>query len=340
MITPIETAWEPELWRIELSQALRSANDLLSYVQLSNADFPDSSTLSAVEADFPVLVPRSFADRMTPGKPADPLLRQVLARGEESRTVDGLSLGPLNETSDAAIPAPGLIKKYHGRALLITTSGCAVHCRYCFRRHFPYEEHRPTALAGALDAIRQDPTLSEVILSGGDPLLLDDRRLTELLHNLAAIPHIRRIRIHTRIPVVLPTRITSMILQTLANSAVPIIMVIHTNHPQELDHNTARALRLLSRAVRFLFNQAVLLNGINDSADVQIALCERLFDQQVLPYYLHMPDAVVGTHHFLLEDSAASVIYAKMQAGLPGFLVPKLVREIAGEASKSTLALA
>ena len=338
MITLIETAWESELWRNELRRAIRSSHELLEYVGLDGPGDDVLQDLAGVEADIPVLVPRSYASRMTPKDPGDPLLRQVLAHREESLEAAGFTHDALGETLSSAVAAPSLIKKYLGRALLITTGGCAVHCRYCFRRHFPYQKHRPNAHDQALEAVRADPSIAELILSGGDPLLLDDERLNALLQNIGAIAHIKRVRIHTRIPIVLPERITARLLQALESCPVPVVMVIHANHARELNGATERALTALARAVRFLNNQAVLLHGVNDSLEAQIDLCESLFQQHVQPYYLHLPDRVAGTHHFFVDDARAVKIHKGMQASLPGYLVPKLAREIPGETAKTLLA--
>ncbi len=336
MITPIETAWEPDLWHKELRTAIRSSVELLRFVGLDPSATAALPLLRQAEQDFPTLVPRGFAARITPGNANDPLLLQVLADAEENRTVAGFTADPLQE--NAAAPAPGLIQKYQGRALLITTTGCAVHCRYCFRRHFPYAAHRPSLHAEALAELQADASIREVILSGGDPLLLEDTALLTLLQQIGEIPHIKRIRVHTRIPIVLPQRITAGLLDVLRQSPVPVVMVVHANHAQELDAHTGRALTQLAGVVRFLLNQAVLLKGINNSVTSQIALCETLFTQGAQPYYLHMPDQVAGTHHFYLDDADAQPIYHGMQAALPGYLLPKLVREIPGDTAKNLLA--
>ena len=338
MITPIETAWEPDLWRNELRNAIRSSAALLDYVGLQKPNGPSSAALQAAENDFPVLVPRGFAARMQPADANDPLLLQVIADAEENSTAPGFVKDPLQETTESAIAAPGLIKKYQGRALLITTTGCAVHCRYCFRRHFPYDEHRPNVHAAALAEIRADTSLTEVILSGGDPLLLDDKGLASLLGEIGSIPHVKRIRIHSRIPIVLPERVTAELVAAIHQCPVPVVMVVHANHARELDATTARALAVLAKTVRFLSNQAVLLRGINNTVEAQINLCEALFDQQVQPYYLHLPDRVSGTHHFYVDEASAQDIYRGMQAALPGYLVPKLVRELPGASAKTLMA--
>jgi EF-P beta-lysylation protein EpmB len=332
MTSSSQTPWAPDAWRAELRLAIKSTDELLKFVGVEVAN---SSALS----DFPTLVPRGFAARMQYGDPQDPLLRQVLERQDEQLQVEGFVVDPLMETAGEMgfSRTPGLIHKYHGRALLIATGGCAVHCRYCFRRHFPYQDHRQSQLLDAVTAVADDSSIEEIILSGGDPLLLDDDALARLVEKLAAIDHLKRLRIHTRIPVVLPQRITSRLTTLLANCRLRVVVVIHSNHSNELDASTARALGLLRAAGVWLMNQAVLLHGVNDNAAVQIALAKKLFDQDVQPYYLHMPDRVAGTHHFFVEDAQARQIYKDMQAQLPGYLLPKLVREIPGETAKRAL---
>jgi len=329
MIPVIETPWEPEEWRLIMKHAFRSGHALLEALgtQLHGSD---------PQPDFPVLVPQTFAAKIQPGDPADPILRQVLAIHEERQNPVNFATDPLLETDSEAgfNTTPGLIHKYHGRVLLIATAGCAVHCRYCFRRHFPYADQRDAHFDQALQAVANDPSIEEVILSGGDPLLLGDQALQSLIERIAGIAHVQRLRIHSRIPVVLPQRITDSLLQVLSSSRLLVSLVVHTNHSQELDAVTARAFRCLRKADIWLFNQAVLLRGVNDSAGVQINLAKTLFAQQVLPYYLHVPDAVAGTHHFFLNRTECQAIYAGMQAQLPGYLLPKLVQEVPKKASK------
>lgn len=286
-----------------------------------------------------MLVPRPFAARMQTGDAADPLLLQVLPLEQENAVVAGFSTDPLGE-SDTSLSfkrAPGLIQKYQGRVLLITTPGCAVNCRYCFRRHFPYQEHRPKAHGQALDLIRSDSSIREVILSGGDPLLLNDEGLGSLLDEINAVEHVRRIRLHSRLPIVLPQRVTQNLLNTLEQSRCSIVLVAHCNHAQELDEDTARAFRCLGGAGVHLLNQSVLLHRINDNVQALCALSESLFEQGVLPYYLHMPDPVSGTAHFAVTDQHAAQLIAKTRALLPGYLMPQLVREEPGEHSKTPL---
>ncbi|MEE4281239.1 MAG: EF-P beta-lysylation protein EpmB [Pseudomonadales bacterium] len=330
MITPIETPWEPDIWRRELQQAIRTSSELLQYVKVQ-------SEFASDDEPFPVRVPRGFADRMVPGDENDPLLRQVLATTHEQIDVPGFVRDPLQEQSDRNLihPAPGLLHKYHGRALLITTGACAINCRYCFRRHFPYADHQQSRHEKALAAVQKNESIEEVILSGGDPLLLDDRALQRLVDSLAHIRHLQRLRIHTRIPVVLPTRVTLALVEMLSTSRLEVVMVIHSNHAQELDAATARSLAALSKAGIHLLNQAVLLKGVNDNLPAQTALAKTLFTQRVMPYYLHLPDRVAGTAHFFINDNDAVELHRNMQTHLPGYLVAKLVREQAGELSKT-----
>ncbi len=329
MITPIQTPWEPDLWRAELRCAIRSTRELLDFVGVS-------LPASLANPEFATLVPRGFAARMETGNADDPLLRQVLALSAEQLQVPGFVQDPLMEATDNANtnPAPGLIHKYNGRALLIVTGGCAVHCRYCFRRHFPYADHRQDQLQAALSILRADASIEEIILSGGDPLLLDDEALSALIDALADIEHLQRLRIHTRIPVVLPERVTAKLVNMLQATRLQCVVVIHANHANELDATTARALSTLRATGLWLLNQSVLLRGINDNSACQITLAKKLFQQGVQPYYLHMPDRVAGTHHFFVDDATALQIYAGMQLDLPGYLLPKLVREIPGEGAK------
>ena len=330
MIPLNSSPWEPRVWRTELTRAIRSSAELLQYVDVNLTDAADLPT-------FPTLVPRGYAARMRKGDPADPLLLQVLGREEETREVPGFEFDPLQEVDGRqhVNPAAGLLHKYRGRALLITTGACAVNCRYCFRRHFPYGAQRD--LDSAVDAIAADSSIKEIILSGGDPLLLDDPALGELLDTLANIPHVTRLRLHTRIPIVLPERTTAALLAMLATKRFKVAVVVHANHAAELTEETARAFACLHGSGAQLFNQAVLLRGINDSVAVQVALAERLYEQSVLPYYLHMPDRVAGTHHFAVDEDDARALHRAMQSELPGYLVPRLVREEPGAPAKSLI---
>jgi EF-P beta-lysylation protein EpmB len=288
---------------------------------------------------FPLRVPRGFISRMRPRDPRDPLLRQVLAVGAELLPVSGFSADPLRES--AMREAPGLLHKYRGRALLITTGACAVHCRYCFRRHYDYgqEMSDPGAVrwSAALAHVAADPQIEEIILSGGDPLSLGNSRLAGLLRELNALPQLRRIRIHTRTPIVLPSRVDCGLLDAFARVRDKLVIVVHANHAAEIDATTGEALRQLRDACATLLNQSVLLAGVNDNTAALAELSTRLFDCGVLPYYLHQLDPVAGAAHFAVPDTRATQLAQQLNACLPGYLVPRLVREIPGAPGKTAL---
>ena len=313
-------------WHSALAQAIGSVGELLDLLDID----PGLRPGPALTGNFPLRVPHSFAARMETGNINNPLLRQVLPLPAEDADTAGYLPDPLIEYD--AMPTPGLLHKYHGRALLTVTGACAIHCRYCFRRHFPYSEanplvtHRDTALA----YLRSHGDISEVILSGGDPLVLPDDRLRELATQLAAIPHIRTLRLHTRLPVVLPERVDSQLLDWVGNHPGRVVVVIHCNHPNEIDTGVTAALKQLTLAGVTLLNQSVLLKGINDTAETLNALSESLFAAGVLPYYLHQLDRVQGAAHFEVSDTRACELMQQLHATLPGYLVPRLVREIPG----------
>jgi EF-P beta-lysylation protein EpmB len=308
-------------------------------VLLKTASLPAAAVELARQSlqQFPLRVPRSFTAAMAAGDPADPLLRQVLPVAEEDLHVEGFSTDPLGERHRQ--PVPGLLAKYPGRVLLVATGVCAIHCRYCFRRHFPYADHNPSRQnwEPALAVIRGDDSISEVILSGGDPLSLPDTRLSQLISLLQAIPHLRRLRLHTRMPVVVPERVTEALLTLLAHTRLQTIVVIHANHAREISDAADIALGRLHRRGLALLNQSVLLKGVNDDASVLEELSERLFQVHVLPYYLHMLDPVAGAAHFRVDDDHARAIMVELRRRLPGYLVPRLVREEPGELSKTPL---
>lgn len=316
-------------WQQALATAFTDPAALLAYLGLDPA-------LAAADP-WPLLVPRGFAALMVPGDPADPLLRQVLPSAAEGLPRPGFSLDPLAEA--AAERAPGLLCKYRGRALLLVTSACAVHCRYCFRRHRPAPATTPSgpALAAALQALAGASDIHEVILSGGDPLLLDDAALQALLVRLAALPHLRRVRLHTRVPVLLPARITPALVALLTSTRLAPVMVIHANHAAELGAAAAAALDRLGQARIPLLNQGVLLQGVNDHSAVLAALAERLFALGVSNYYLHQLDPVQGAAHFAVAPTRARALLRDLRAALPGYLVPRLVYETAGAPSKLPL---
>lgn len=321
-------------WGASLARAIRERCELLAALGLP-AD--DSESARQATAEFPVLVPQSYLARMRPGDPHDPLLRQVLPVAEEAVRVPGFQPDAVGD--EAARKAPGLLHKYRGRALLVTTGACAVHCRYCFRRHYPYQQE-PRRLADwepAFEALATEELIHEVLLSGGDPLMLTDVRLGELIERLEQIPHLRRLRIHSRLPIVLPDRVSDELLQLLTATRLTTVMVVHANHPQEIQADCSDALRrLVSHGIPVL-NQAVLLRGINDEEDILANLCERLIDLGVLPYYLHQLDRVAGAAHFEVPVERGRELVAALRRRLPGYAVPQYVAEIAGEPHKTPL---
>jgi len=323
-------------WQAQLRDAIASARELLDALGLDAAATGHSPR---AHADFPLKVPRAFVARMRPGDPRDPLLLQVLASGRELEPVAGFSHDPVGETA-AANPRRGIIHKYRGRVLLLVTGNCAVHCRYCFRRHFPYEANQNSRREWeeALAYVAADTDLSEVILSGGDPLLAADRYLEELVGRIAAIPHVRRLRIHTRLPVVIPRRVTQDLLTAIRHPRLQTVVVIHANHANEIDPAVGAAMGSLAGAGITLLNQSVLLAGVNDSVDALCELSERLFRAGVLPYYLHLLDPVQGAAHFDVPETRARELVAQVSARLPGYLVPRLVREVAGAEAKRVIA--
>jgi L-lysine 2,3-aminomutase len=334
------TAEVPD-WQRQLAEAVRDPLELLDLVGLAPAELGpgvDIAGLAAAAADFPLRVPRAFVARMRRGDPRDPLLLQVLTNPAELQPAAGFETDPLEEAS--ARDGTGLLRKYARRALLITTGACAVHCRYCFRRHYDYGADQAAdgpRWSAALAAVTAATELEEIILSGGDPLSLGNARLAHLLTQLAAVPHIRRIRLHTRTPIVLPARVDAGLLALLTPLRARLVIVVHANHPQEIDAATATALRELGGACATLLNQSVLLAGVNDDAATLAELSQRLFAARTLPYYLHQLDPVAGAAHFAVADAAALSLHRQLNASLPGYLVPRLVREVAGAAGKLPL---
>ncbi|MDA0120430.1 EF-P beta-lysylation protein EpmB [Vibrio sp. T11.5] len=287
---------------------------------------------------FAQRVPQSFVDRMEKGNPLDPLLRQVLPLSEEFDVHSGYSNDPLEEQDNQI---PGLLHKYRNRALMIVKGGCAINCRYCFRRHFPYSENKgsKSVWAKSLDYIRQHPELNEIILSGGDPLMAKDEELRWLIDQIADIQHIKRLRIHSRLPVVIPDRITTSLAELFMTTRLQVIMVTHINHSNEINQQLINALSTLKHSGVTLLNQGVMLKGVNDSVEAQVALSEALFDAGVLPYYMHVLDKVQGAAHFFVSDQQAKQIMAGVIERVSGYLVPKLTREIGGRSSKTPLDL-
>jgi len=323
-----EADWR-RLWR----DAVRDPAELLRLLDL-DALLP---RVPADAAGFALRVPRGFVARMRVGDAHDPLLRQVLPLDDELRPAAGFALDAVGDL-DRRI-GPGVLHKYQGRALLIATGSCAVHCRYCFRRHFPYAEETAASQGWtqAIAAIAADPSIHEVIISGGDPLSLATHKLAELTAGLTTIPHLRRLRIHTRLPVVLPERVDRALLDWMGGLPWPVVVVIHANHAQEFDATVDRAMAALKAPASALLNQAVLLRGVNDTVDAQVKLAERGFAAGVLPYYLHQLDRVSGTAHFEVSDERARALIEGARDRLPGFLLPRLVREVAGDLAKRPL---
>lgn len=325
---------QPEGWQAEWRAALTEPAELLAAVGLEGLG---ARVLRPARDAFPMRVPRPFVARMRRGDPNDPLLRQVLPLDDELRPMPGFVDDAVGDL--AARGAPGVIRKYHGRALLIATGSCAVNCRYCFRRHFPYAGE--TAAAGrwreAIDWLRAHPDVDEVILSGGDPLSLSTPRLAELTRGLSGVPHVRRVRIHTRLPIVLPARVDDALAAWLRGLPWPVVVVIHANHANEFDAEVDAALARLREAGATLLNQSVLLAGVNDRVDALESLSERLFAAGVLPYYLHVLDPVRGAAHFDVPDDTARALVEALRARLPGYLVPRLVREVPGADAKTPL---
>jgi EF-P beta-lysylation protein EpmB len=322
-------------WQQLLKDAIRDPVELCRMLQL-----PDRyvAAAEAAASDFPLFAPRGYVSRIRPGDPGDPLLLQVLPLVEELADMPLFVADPVGD--GPAETAPGLLHKYCGRVLLVTTGACAIHCRYCFRRHFPYSEapHSLTAWQPALEQIAADPTIEEVILSGGDPLMLVDRWLARLVDQLASIPHVRRLRIHTRLPIVLPERVCPDLFEWLCGTRLMPIVVVHANHPAEIDPTAETALRRLVDAGVPVLNQSVLLRRVNDNADALVDLCRRLVELHVMPYYLHQLDRVSGAAHFEVANDVGLKLMRELRRRLPGYAVPRYVRESPGSLHKEIIA--
>lgn len=329
----VQTECPSTHWQTTLANAIREPAELLQYLNL-----PGSLLNGAIAANatFALRVPLGYCQRIEKGNPNDPLLRQILPLDAELIEDQHFKLDPVGDL--AAMEVPGLLHKYHGRVLIITTAACAVHCRYCFRRHFPYQENRAEQnWQAAIDYIRANSDIHEVILSGGDPLSLTESKLKNLTDKLLTIPHIKTLRLHTRQPIVLPERINNDFLSWLDSLPWKIVMVLHCNHANEIDASVASALEQLQQHRVTLLNQSVLLAGVNDDAEVLVNLSEKLFSHHVLPYYLHQLDKVQGAKHFAVNDEKALQLLNEIRQRLPGYLVPKLVEENAGEKSKTAV---
>ena len=342
MITRSAASVDSLTWQEQLATSIRDPKELLKWLELDSSlknnlinEFLNGAIAAGKE--FALRVPMAYLKRIEKGNPNDPLLKQILPLKEELHVTPGYNTDPLGELDTN--PTPGLIHKYHGRVLLIVSPNCAINCRYCFRRHFPYQDNKPgrNEWQAALDYISQDTSITEVIYSGGDPLATSDKQLLWLTEQIAQIPHVQRLRVHTRLPVVIPDRITDHCLKWLTSTRLLPSLVIHSNHPNELDASVANALLRLKQAGVTLLNQTVLLSGINDSVEILQQLSERLFQMGVLPYYLHQLDRVSGSAHFEVRDQKAKQLIAELMARLPGYLVPKLVRELPNTPNKMPL---
>lgn len=321
-------------WQQQMKSAIRSVKQLCDEL-----DLPQKFKAKVAAAEgFPTFVPPAFLARIEKENPDDPLLKQVLPVAAEDHSPAHFNFDPLQESD--VNDQPGMLHKYKGRVLLVTTGACAIHCRYCFRRHFPYEQSPKSdnAWMPAIEAIKQDQTIEEILLSGGDPLTLVDENLYRLISKLESVSHLRRLRIHTRLPIVIPSRVTDSLIDTLSGSRLQTVMVVHVNHAREIDNEVQSVLERLGSAGVMLFNQSVLLRGVNDSSKSLIDLSKRLIECNVVPYYLHQLDQVAGASHFEVDKEVGKRLIAEMRAALPGYAVPRYVQEIPGRDSKTVLA--
>ena len=334
MIPQTPSVLPNQSWQIALANSIKKPEELLAQLGLTDR-------LVAIDAaalkQFPLRVPKSYINKMRRGDPQDPLLRQVFPLIDETIDNHNFVTDPVGD--QLAITSPGLLQKYNGRALLLTTGACAIHCRYCFRRHFPYNESNPLASQWqqTLSTLHQDTDIDEVILSGGDPLALTDQKLAQMVSELEQIQHLKRLRIHTRLPIVLPERINDALLDWISNTRFKVVMVIHANHSNELTTIEAKALKTLTDANVQLLNQSVLLKGINDSVTALADLSEKLIEMAVVPYYLHLLDPVAGASHFDVSEEEGIKLIEQLRAKLSGYLVPRLVREQQGKTSKTII---
>ena len=327
--------YQTQNWQTQMSDLITDPKELLEVLQLSTDQLLSGAILASTQ--FKLRVPRAFVRKMEIGNPLDPLLLQVLPHHLELEEHEGFITDPLGE--EQANQIPGVLHKYKSRFLLTLTGACAVHCRYCFRRHFPYQENLPKNedWLNIKSYLESHSEINEVILSGGDPLTLSNRKLAVWIERLETLKQIKILRIHSRVPIVIPERIDEELVSLLKNSRLRVILVVHSNHPAELDDLTCSKLSSLAKQNILVLNQAVLLKGVNDSAQILVDLSQRLFEAQIIPYYLHVLDKVKGAHHFDLGAKIIDQIYTEVLASLPGYLVPKLVREVAGENNKTPL---
>ena len=338
-ITTSQATHHQDSWQKELAGANISVKELFAELELPAQALEYVQSTHELESGFKLRVPATFRAKMKKGEFRDPLLRQILPLRRELELAPGYSNDPLQESSYN--PVPGLLHKYKSRALLTVTGNCAINCRYCFRRHFPYSENNPGRKHWyqAFDYIRQHSEINEVILSGGDPLSAGDSQLEWLINQLGSIEHLQRLRIHTRLPVVIPSRITETLVRALCQWPGKTVVVLHCNHPAEIDHEFGAAMTRLSDNGFLLLNQSVLLREVNDSVGVLAKLSEKLFDCGILPYYLHLLDPVIGAHHFEVDKHRAVSLHRELATEIPGFLLPRLVQELPGAKSKVAVEL-
>jgi len=334
--SPVYPPLELTPWQQQMSEAIRDPKELFDLLNLKISDAEADKQLYFPK-QFRLLVPLTYVNKIKKGDWNDPLLKQILPIAAENNQVEGFMSDPVGDLN--AVVSNGVLQKYQGRVLLITTGACAVHCRYCFRRHFPYAESTPDKKhwQNTLNEISKDKTIHEVILSGGDPLMLSDQRLAMMCAEIAAIPHVKTLRFHTRLPVILPDRINPSFFEWLDTLKLNKVMVIHANHANEIDDQTGRVLNRLADHGITVLNQSVLLREINDDVESLVNLSHRLFEFKVLPYYLHLLDKVQGAAHFEVEKKQAIRLVKAIKQQLPGYLVPKLVKEVSGERSKRGL---
>jgi EF-P beta-lysylation protein EpmB len=325
---------EKAAWQNALSTLITDPDELLNLLELDRKMLAPAQAAALL---FPLKVPRAYLRRIKKGNPTDPLLMQLLPHSHEQLHAPGYVIDPLHEAKFN--PIPGLLHKYQSRVLITITSACAIHCRYCFRRHFPYIDNNPGTLGWneMIAYINNHKNVNEVILSGGDPLAVSDYRLAEFTSKLATVQHVKRLRIHSRMPIVMPERITNQFMEWVQSMNLALVLVVHANHPNEINDEVIIALQLLKNIGVTLLNQSVLLKGVNDDTDVLTNLSEALFSAGILPYYLHFLDSVQGAAHFEVSYEKAKRIHAELAASLPGYLVPKLVREEPGQKSKTQL---
>jgi len=336
MIPQISVIKQNSSWQQELKDSISCIDKLINILKINKSQLPPYLLKAG---HFPLKVPQSFISRMRINDPLDPLLRQILPENAEAKTYPGFSRDALQE--DKYNPLPGVLHKYYGRVLIMLTSACAVHCRYCFRQNFPYANNIPglKGLDKILNYLKENPEVFEVILSGGDPLMVNDEYLNTFIEKIVTLPQVTTLRIHTRLPIVIPNRITPRLIEILTPSTLKTVLVLHANHPNEIDDSVRLALKPLKQAGVTLLSQTVLLKGINDRVEILEGLSHALFKAGIMPYYLHILDKVQGSGHFEVSLKEAQILASQLLGRLPGYLVPKLVQELPGKNAKTPVPL-